>query len=58
MPTQNLPPIIRDVVAPVMPNHLFAEGVKRLQFGREGPDWMLASIGLSVTGATSAPVAW
>ena len=50
MPTQNLPSFIRDTISPWMPNYIFAEAIKRLQFGFSGPPWTLAATELLLSG--------
>ncbi|TWU31344.1 ABC-2 family transporter protein [Novipirellula artificiosorum] len=57
LPSQNLPPFIRDILSPRMPNHAFAESIKNLQFGFPGPNWATASIGLVAVGATMLMIA-
>lgn len=51
IPSQNLPPLLRDTISPWMPNHIFAESIKRLQLEFNGPHWTVASIELAATGA-------
>ena len=57
MPSQNLPAIIRDNVSPWMPNHVFAEAIKRVQFDFDGPHWATASTQLFVSGVIMLVVA-
>lgn len=57
MPTQNLPPVIRDTIAPCMPNYAFAESIKRLQFDTPGPHWAASSLGLVTCGSVMLIVA-
>lgn len=50
LPVNTLPPFIRTSIAPLMPNHLFAQSIKRLQFESDGPSWAAVSIGLAISG--------
>lgn len=57
MPSESLPPFIRDTVSAWMPNYIFAEAIKSLQFDREGPHWITASTELFVVGALMLVIA-
>ena len=50
IPTQNLPSVLRDNVSPWMPNYVFAETIKSLQFDWEGPNWISGSLVLFAVG--------
>ena len=50
LPSNSLPPFIRNMISPYMPNYVFAEAIKRLQFDRSGPHWATATMVLAVTG--------
>ena len=50
MPPQNFPAFIRDSISPWMPNYIFAESIKRLQFDFNGPHWAVASGQLLMVG--------
>lgn len=55
MPSNTLPPFIRDTISPWMPNYIFAEATKRLQLDFDGPHWPIASAAL--TGAAMLVIA-
>ncbi len=57
IPANSLPRFIRTTIAPCMPNHIFAQSIKRLQFESDGPSWVNASIGLAITGIAMAWIA-
>ena len=57
MPTQNLPPLMRDSLTAWMPNYQFAESIKRLQFDSQGPDWRVACVWLILSGTILLVVA-
>ncbi|MEM9644736.1 MAG: ABC transporter permease [Planctomycetota bacterium] len=50
MPSGELPPIIRDHISPWMPNHVYAQTIKRLQFDMPGPDWTVSCSWLLIIG--------
>ncbi|TWT82537.1 ABC-2 family transporter protein [Planctomycetes bacterium CA13] len=57
LPTETLPPLIRESLSPWMPNHNFAESIKRLQFDYPGPHWATASMGLLAVGIVMLMIA-
>ena len=57
LPTNSLPPMVRNSIAPWMPNYLFAESIKNVQFDVNGPNWLVASATLSLIGVIMLLVA-
>lgn len=50
MPVNSLPPLIRESISPWMPNHLFAEQIRDLQYGSDPAGWMPLTIQFIVIG--------
>lgn len=57
LPSNGLPPLIRQYITPWMPNHVFAEAIKRLQFQMEGPWWGTSTLALMSVGVVAIVIA-
>lgn len=50
LPADDLPLLIRNHISPWMPNYVFAQSIKQLQFDSPGPEWSTAATVLAMTG--------